>query len=166
METPSSARLRYRMLEESDLDEYAEMCADEDVMRYLGDGLPMRRADAWRNMALVLGHWQLRGFGPWAVIEGASGRLVGRVGCWQPESWPGLEIGWTLRRDFWGKGYATEAGLVALNHAFFQLKQTRVISLIHRQNERSIGVALRLGLRREGVTELLGHPVDVYGIRR
>jgi RimJ/RimL family protein N-acetyltransferase len=166
METPSSARLRYRMFAESDLDEYAEMCADEDVMRYLGDGLPMSRADAWRNMAVVLGHWHLRGFGPWAVIESSTDRLVGRVGCWQPESWPGLEIGWTLRRGVWGKGYATEAGLVALNHAFFKLKQTRVISLIHRQNERSIAVALRLGMRREGVTEIFGHAVDVYGIRR
>ena len=166
MQTLSSARLRYRMFEESDLDGYAAMCADEEVMRYLGDGLPMDRAGAWRNMALVLGHWQLRGFGPWAVEERATGRLAGRVGCWQPESWPALEIGWTLCRDFWGKGYATEAGLVALDHAFAQLKQSHVISLIHRQNQRSIAVARRLGMQREGSTEVMGHAVEIYGIHR
>ncbi len=48
----------------------------------------MTRDEAWRNMALVLGHWQLRGFGLWAVEDRASGLLAGRVGCWRPEGWP------------------------------------------------------------------------------
>ena len=74
----------------------------------------MTRSEAWRNMAMVLGHWQLRGFGLWAVEEQERGVLAGRVGCWQPEGWPGLEIGWTLRRSFWGMGYATEAARAAL----------------------------------------------------
>src|SRR4051812_5141620 len=52
-------RLTLRMLRESDLDAYAEMCGDAQVMRYLGDGKPMDRGMAWRNLALMLGHWSL-----------------------------------------------------------------------------------------------------------
>ena len=45
--------------------------------------------EAWRSMAMVVGHWSLRGFGLWAIEERESGRLAGRVGCWQPEGWSG-----------------------------------------------------------------------------
>ena len=165
IERLETERLLLRLFRESDLDAYAEMCGDPAVMRYLG-GTTLSRAEAWRNMATVLGHWQLRGFGLWAVEERTSGQLVGRVGCWRPEGWPGLELAWTLRRAFWGKGYATEAARTALDVAFSHLGQSHVISMIHRENEPSIRVAGRLGMRREGSAELLGHPVVVYGIRR
>ena len=65
-------RLTMRMFRETDLDAYAEMCGDADVMKYLG-GATMSRSEAWRSMATVLGHWQLRLFGLWAVEERASG---------------------------------------------------------------------------------------------
>ncbi len=152
------------MFDDSDLDDYAEMCGDPDVMRFLGDGQPLSRADAWRNLAVVVGHWQLRGFGLWAVEERRSGLLVGRVGCWQPEGWPGLEVGWTLRREFWGRGYATEAALVALDHAFNRLGQNHVISLIQPENSQSVAVALRIGMSFEGYSQVMGHPVLMYGI--
>ncbi len=111
MQPLTSERLVLRMFRESDLDAYADMCGDAEVMRYLGDGHTFSRAEAWRSMAVVIGHWQLRGFGLWAVEERSTGLLAGRVGCWQPEGWPGLEVGWALRREFWGSGYATEAAL-------------------------------------------------------
>ncbi len=164
MHTLDSPRLLLRQFRESDLDAYAEMCGDPEVMRFLGDGHTLTRPEAWRNMALLLGHWQLRGYGLWAVEERATGQLAGRVGCWRPEGWPGLEIGWALRRAYWGRGYATEAAVAALNDAFGRLKQTHVISLIHPDNGPSIAVALRLGMRLEGHTQLLDQPVVVYGI--
>ena len=165
IEQMETDRLYLRLFEESDLDAYAEMCGDAEVMKYLG-GVTMSRSEAWRNMATVLGHWQLRGFGLWAVEEKASGQFVGRVGCWRPEGWPGLEIAWTLRRAFWGRGYATESARAALHVAFGELGQTHVISMIHSKNQPSIRVARRLRMRLEGRTELLGHQVEVYGIRR
>ena len=161
-----SARLVLRMFRESDLDAYAAMCGDPEVMRYLGDGYPLTRAEAWRNMAMVLGHWQLRGFGLWAVEERATGLLAGRVGCWQPEGWPGLEIGWALRREFWGRGYATEAAQTVMADAFSRLERPRLISLIHPQNGGSIAVAVRLGMRLQGSTEVMGHSALMYGIDR
>jgi len=166
MQTLASERLVLRMFLDSDLDAYAEMCGDPEVMRYIGDGHPLTRAEAWRNMALVVGHWQLRGFGLWAVEERRTGVLVGRVGCWQPEGWPGFEIGWALRREFWGRGFATEAALVTLDHAFNRLGRNRVISLIQPENGASVAVALRLGMRFDGYTQVMDQPVLMYGIEK
>jgi RimJ/RimL family protein N-acetyltransferase len=164
MEKLGSPRLVLRMFRESDLDAYAAMCGDPEVMRYLGDGFPLTRAESWRNMALVLGHWHLRGFGLWAVEERTTGLMAGRVGCWQPEGWPGLEIGWALRREFWGRGYATEAAQTVMADAFSRLQRPRLISLIHPQNGNSIAVALRLGMSREKETEVMGHRALVYAV--
>jgi RimJ/RimL family protein N-acetyltransferase len=151
---------------EADFDAYAEMCADPEVMRYLGDGKPLSRIDAWRSLAAILGHWQLRGYGLWAAEERASGALVGRIGFYNPGGWPGFEVGWTLRRESWGKGYATEGAREALRYAFEVLGQPRVISLIQPDNERSIRVAERLGESLEGRTEVNGQEALVYGISR
>ena len=158
-------RLVLRMFRESDTDAYAEMLADPEVMRFLG-GRPLPRAEAWRNMAMVLGHWHLRGYGFWAVEEKESGELVGRVGCWRPEGWPRLEVGWTLRRRFWGRGFATEAARASVAYAFEALDQTRVISLIAPENVNSIRVAERLGERPEGDWEVFGKKVIVYAAWR
>ncbi|MBV9773767.1 MAG: GNAT family N-acetyltransferase [Gemmatimonadetes bacterium] len=159
-------RLLLRPLREKDLDAYAAIMADPEVTRYLGDGQPLSRVDAWRQMALFLGHWQLRGYGHWAVEERGSGALAGRVGLFLPEGWPGFELGWTLGRAFWGRGYATEAARAALRYAFSELGREHVISLIHPDNRASIRVAERLGESREGETEFYGRTVLVYGIHR
>ena len=165
MQALETDRLVLRMFRDSDLDAYAEMCGDAEVMKYLG-GVPMTRAEAWRNMAMVLGHWQLCGFGLWAVEDRLSGQLVGRVGCWRPEGWPGMELAWILRREFWGRGYATEAARAALDVAFGPLGQSHVISMIDAENQPSIRVAQRLRMRLEGQASLMGHPVLIYGLRR
>lgn len=164
MTTLETDRLLLRMFRETDLDAYADMCADPDVMRFLS-GYPQSREEAWRNMAMVVGHWQLRGFGLWAVEEKSTGDFIGRVGCWKPEGWPGMEIAWTLRQASWGRGFATEAARAALRYAFEVLKQKHVISLIHPENGPSIRVARRIGQRLEGRNEVMGSTVLVYGAR-
>lgn len=158
-------RLLLRMWRESDFEAYARICADPEVMRHLG-GKPYSRLEAWRHMAYLVGHWQLRGYGHWAVEEKASGELIGRLGFFNPEGWPGFEIGWTLGRASWGKGYATEGARRALTYAFEEMNREHVISLIHRENSGSIKVAERLGEEIEGETEVLGIPVLIYGISR
>src|SRR5687768_10752596 len=133
-------RLTLRMWREEDFEPYAEMCADPEIMRYLG-GKTLNRLEAWRHMAFFIGHWDLLGYGHWAVEEKGSGRFAGRVGFLNPVDWPGFEIGWTLGRNFWGKGYATEAAARALQFAFDDLDRNHVISLIHPANKASIRVA-------------------------
>jgi RimJ/RimL family protein N-acetyltransferase len=166
MVTLETERLLLRVFCESDIDAYAEMCSDAEVMRYIGSGKPMSRPDAWRHMAMVVGHWRLRGYGLWAVIERNTGSLVGRVGCWQPEDWPGFEIGWMLRREYWGRGFAIEAARASLRWAFTDLDQPRAISLIQPANTASIRVAEKLGERLERVTTVAGIEALVYGISR
>src|SRR5262245_47004291 len=166
MVTLQTDRLTLRMLRESDLDAYAEMCADAEVMRHIGDGQPLARPMAWRNLAMMVGHWSLRGYGLWAAEERSSGVLVGRIGFWNPEGWPGFELGWMLRRAFWGRGYATEGAREALRFGFMQLGQPQVISLIHPENAASVRVAKRLVERLLGPTEVMGRPGLVYRITR
>ena len=158
-------RLLLRMFRDEDFEAYAEFCADPDVMRYL-TGKPMTRVEAWRHMAMMVGHWTLRGYGMWAVEERATGAFIGRIGFNDPEGWPAFEIGWTLGRPYWGKGYATEGARVALDYAFDELDKPHVISLIHPENLGSISVAEKLGEKLEGETEVLGMPVLIYGIDR
>ena len=160
----ATQRLVMRGFCESDLDAYADMCGNPEVMRYIGAGQPLSRSDAWRNMAMIVGHWQLRGYGMWAVEESQTGEMIGRVGFWQPEGWPGFEIGWSLRRSYWGFGFATEAATAAMNYAFTQLKRSHLISLINPQNIASIRVAQKLGEKLQGTTKIFGTEVLVYGI--
>jgi RimJ/RimL family protein N-acetyltransferase len=159
-------RLLLRPFRESDLDAYAEICGDAEVMRYIGEFKPLDRAMAWRSMATHLGHWQLRGYGMWAVEEKATGRMVGRVGLWKPEGWPDLEVGWMLHRDCWGRGFATEAGRASIDAAFRGLGVDHVISVIHPENAASIRVAERLGERFERDWMLHGLGLRIYGIHR
>jgi RimJ/RimL family protein N-acetyltransferase len=143
-------RLILRRFRPTDFDAYASMCADTDVMRHLSaNGSVLSRGDAWRQMAMFVGHWELRGYGTWAV-EREGHRFVGRVGLHFPEGWPDRELGWTLCRAFWGRGFATEAAHAAADHAFRRLGWTHVISLIALGNARSIRVAERLGARATG----------------
>jgi RimJ/RimL family protein N-acetyltransferase len=164
LETP---RLILRMFREDDFEPYyARVCADADVMRYLGDGRPLTRSEGWRQLAMILGHWQLRGYGLWAVEERATGELVGRIGLFNPEGWPGFEIGWVLAKASWGRGYATEGARRVLEHALTDLGQDHVISLIHPDNAASIRVAEGIGETLEGHTYLFGHEALIYGVHR
>lgn len=166
MITLETDRLILRMFREGDFEAYAKICADPDVMRYLGDGKPLTRSEAWRQMAMILGHWQLRDYGLWAVEERATGQLIGRIGLFNPEGWPGFEIGWVLGKPHWGRGYATEGACRALDYAFTNMGRDHVISLIYPDNAASIRVAERIGETFEGRTQLFGHEVLVYGIHR
>jgi RimJ/RimL family protein N-acetyltransferase len=159
-------RLLLRQFRDADIDAYAAMLADPEVMRHIGEGKPLTRDDAWRNMAMVAGHWSLRGYGMWAVEERSSGTLVGRVGLYYPEGWPGQEVGWALARPYWGKGYAFEAARASLAHAFEALHWPRAISLIDPANARSIRLAERLGERLEGELPVRGWNTLCYAIDR
>jgi RimJ/RimL family protein N-acetyltransferase len=157
-------RLRLRQLGAADLDALARLNADPRFMRYLAP--VMSRDDSWRQLAMLLGHWQLRGYGPWAVELRRTGAFIGRLGLYYPEGWPGLEVGWALDPDYWGQGLATEGGRVALDLAVTALRASRVVSVIHPENVASIGVAERLGLRFEQRRELRGVTVAIYALER
>ena len=154
---------------ERDFEPWAQCFADEETVRFLG-GKVFDRANAWRNMAMVMGHWQIRGYGFFSVEEKATGDWVGRVGPWNPEGWPEPEVGWTIAKPHWRKGYAREAGRAAIDYALHTLGWPSVIHVILKGNAASIATAETLGstfLREEpnlpGITD---EPVLVYGQAR
>jgi RimJ/RimL family protein N-acetyltransferase len=154
------------MFREDDFEQYAKICSDPEVMRFLADGRALSAFEVWRQMAYFVGHWHFRGYGMWAVEEKETRKLVGRIGFLDPTGWPGFELGWTLGRESWGQGYATEGAGRALEYAFTELNRDHVISLIAPENVASIRVAERIGEKVEGQTELFGKEVLIYGIRQ
>ncbi|GAA0713423.1 GNAT family N-acetyltransferase [Dokdonella soli] len=155
-------RLRLTAFGDRHFEAYASMLADASSTRFVGDGQPLDRMNAWRSMAMLLGHWALRGYGMWAVELKDSGEFVGRVGLHNPEGWPDLELGWMLMPARRRKGYATEAARAALDFAFTQVKALRAVSLIRVENSESERVARRLGGRQATTIDFLGHATLVY----
>lgn len=137
-------RLKLRLFEEKDWDDLHAMFSDEECVRYTIK-TPLTKWQTWRTLSSYLGHWQLRGYGPYAVEEKESGKVIGPVGLWYPGDWPEPEIKWSLAKNFWGKGYASEAGLAVKNMAFKKLKRDRLISLILPENHKSKKVSERIG---------------------
>jgi RimJ/RimL family protein N-acetyltransferase len=160
--TVETERLVLRAFRDADLDAFAAMSADAEVMRYIGDGSTVDRNGTWRTLAGFNGHWSLRGFGMWAVERKADGTFLGRVGLHHPPYWPALEAGWVLARAAWGQGFAREGAAAALAFARRELPPQRLVSFIRPGNERSVKVALALGATFDGVSDLLGSPVEVY----
>ena len=162
-------RLILRMWRNEDFAAYEKMCADPEIMKYLG-GRTFDRLEAWRHMAFLVGHWQLLGFGHWAVEEKESGKFIGRLGFLNPEGWPGFEIGWTLAREAWGKGYATEAAAACLDYGFEKLRFRDVYSFTSVLNKSSERVMQKIGMEKEGEFDHpkieQGHPLRRHVLYR
>jgi RimJ/RimL family protein N-acetyltransferase len=105
----------------------------------------------------------LQGFAMFSVIEKASGRWMGQAGPWQPDGWPGTEVGYSFHPDARGKGYATEACAAAMDWAFDVLGWSEVIHSIAPANIASQAVAQRLGSRNRGPGKLPA-PLDAQAI--
>jgi RimJ/RimL family protein N-acetyltransferase len=162
-------RLILRECRPEDFEAFASFMADPDVMRFI-HGEPMSRSDAWRAFAYGIGHWHLRGYGGWAVELKSDGAFLGRVGMVNPEGWPGLEVGWTLGKPYWGQGYATEAARAAMAYTFLTQPLDRVISCIDPGNKASQAVALRLGESKGPQQDIViggkTYSIDIWSITR
>jgi len=157
-------RLVMREWRRSDFDAYAAANADAEVQRFLGG--PQDREQSWRTLALQIGHWELRGYGQWALERREDGRMIGRAGLWNPEGWFGVEVGWKLARHAWGQGYATEAATAAITWGFDHLGVDRLISVINPENSASLSVADRLGMTKSHDADLDGQAVTIMAIDR
>jgi len=156
-------RLVMRGWSEDDHEWFAAMMADPDVAGALGHDGPVDPAQAWRDMAFLAGHWELRGYGHWVLELRDTGEPVGRAGLLNPHGWPDLEVGWTVAREHWGKGYAPEAARAACAWAHDELGARHIISLILPSNTNSIRVAEKLGEKVEGSFQLREFDLRVYG---
>ena len=143
-QTLHTERLLLRQFRDEDWSDLHAYYSDPEATRYTF-GRALSEGDTWRTMCGMIGHWQLRGYGPYAVEEKNSGKVLGTVGFWYPVDWPEAEIKWALAAHAWGRGFASEAARAVQKAAIEYLPDTRLISLIHPENDPSINLALALG---------------------
>ena len=109
IETP---RLFLRLPELADAEAFLLIHQDPEVLalKHVTLTEPPGGVDvAVRNIDRMLRHWESRGYGQWTVVEKATGEVIGCVGFYRPDGWPGIDLGWILHRSRWGNGFATEA---------------------------------------------------------
>lgn len=162
IETP---RLILKVPSLREFDAWCAYMADEEAARYIGKAQPP--AVVWRSICSIVGAWHEEGFAMFSVFEKATGRWIGRLGPWRPHQWPGNEVGWGVVRDVWGKGYAFEGSVAAMDFAVDVLGWTDIIHSIHPDNVASQKLAMRLGSTNRGPGQMpppyQNDPVDLWG---
>ena len=165
-------RLVLRRWTDDDVAPYAALCADAEVMRYVGDGSTMTHEEAVAQIERFEQGFESHGYGLWAVQTADSGAFIGFAGLSQPlflpEILPAVEVGWRFAREYWGQGLATETGRAALRHGFDTVGLERIVGIAHPDNAASLGAMRRLGmtLDRETTHPTLGVPLRVLAITR
>lgn len=161
--TLETERLTLRAPEAGDAGLYAAFYEDAEGSGNYGG--PLRADQAWRVLAQDLGHWHLKGFGKWILVEKSSGQFIGGCGIVHPDGWPSHELTWWLLRDARGSGYATEASRAAITFAHEILGWSVVETHMRDANTPARAIAERLGgriIRRETFPD--GVPRDVFEI--
>ncbi|MBY6036871.1 GNAT family N-acetyltransferase [Fictibacillus nanhaiensis] len=158
-------RLCFRPYENDDFPFFASLWGDPEVVQYIGKGTTRSTEEALKSFQ----EWLLPGYrdgrGLYLMIHKESEKPIGHAGVIQQvvDGRKEFEIGFWLSKEYWGKGYATEAAVFFKNYAIEELHLTRLICLIQQENERSVNVARKLGMRLEKDTSFNTIPVQVYG---
>lgn len=158
-----SQRLWFRPYTSADLDFYASLWANTEVVRYIGDGKPKSRQEASQRLQRIIAGYS-QGFGLMAVWHMQQQRLVGQAGLVQQtvEGRVETEIGYWLAQQYWGWGLATEAATRFRDYAFQELHLFRVIALIQQGNQASKSVARKIGMVYERDVTYHGRRVQLY----
>jgi ribosomal-protein-alanine N-acetyltransferase len=164
IETP---RLLLRPFEEGDFDALAAIYGDPEVMRYVGDGTPRDRARVRRSLGSMIEMQSRLGYAPWAVVDPASGDLIGESGLYPLESTgPEVELTYTFAKMAWGRGYATECGRASLEAGFTALGLERIVAVVYPANLASRRVVEKLGMRSEGLAFHYGADLEKFSLAR
>ncbi len=140
-----TARLTLRVPQANDLDALAPFVMS-DRARFIGGGADKDMAHAWRVLAILTGHWALRGYGVFVCTRKDTGAIVGSMGPWYPVSWPEQELSWTIwDAEAEGKGFAFEGMTRIRQYCYDTLGWDGAVSYIDPANTRSITLAERLG---------------------
>jgi RimJ/RimL family protein N-acetyltransferase len=156
-------RLRLRLLEPADAEALFEIYGDPETMRLVGrTGRPLADVEATgRAVGAILRHHELHGFGLWAMDELSGSPLVGVAGlAWVEGHGPEVEAAYILRRDRWGRGYATEALRAVLGIGHRELGLERIVALAYLENDASRNVMEKAGMRPDGTVEAYGRTMS------
>jgi ribosomal-protein-alanine N-acetyltransferase len=155
MVTIKTARLTLRPFQWSDLDAYhKQIYSDPDVTRYLPRGRPRLREETEDIIAFYIQDRQREGFSIDAVIDNASGELIGHCGLHRLEVDRSVEVGYAFGKAYWGQGFATEAAYACLRYGFETLELRRIIALAMPPNSASQRVMQKLGMHFQGKTDV------------
>lgn len=145
MEIPvlTTDRLVLRGPTSEDFPVYEAFFADAHASAAYGG--PLNTSDAWRVLATDLGHWELRGYGRWAVSLKSSGKMIGGCGLWWPHGYPRSELTWWIIPDARKKGYAREASIAAINFGYEVLGWSLVETHMNDENIAARRLAESLG---------------------
>jgi RimJ/RimL family protein N-acetyltransferase len=149
LETP---RLIVRRWTADDVEALHSICSDPDVMRYVGDGSPWNRERTRQFTEDAVATEQTHGYCRWPLIAKDAVLLAGFCGFIPAEE--GVEMGWRLGSQFWGRGLATEAAQAVLKYGVESLGFRRVTATVHCDNRASLRVAEKLGMSVETRREL------------
>jgi RimJ/RimL family protein N-acetyltransferase len=158
-----TARLLLRPMTMADLDEFVALHAIPEITRFVAH---FDRSAAIARLADNEREWQNRGHGLVAIIDRATGRFLGRGGLRYWPQFDETEVGWALRPDAWGRGFATEAARACLDWGFRCLDVPYFTAMIGPDNVRSTRVAERLGMTPVRSDALLEVPVVVHAALR
>ena len=156
-----TSRLVLRCFKEDDWLDLHRLYSDPECTRYTIQRT-LTEGESWRTMATMIGHWQIRGYGPYAVEDKATGKVMGPVGLWYPNDWPEPEIKWALASGYWGCGYASEAARAVKQVAAEYMPETSLISLIFSDNQPSIKLAEAIGATFEREFEFRGQTAHIF----
>ncbi len=167
-------RLILRNWQQSDLEPFAQMNADVEVMKYFLATLSRSESDAL--VKRIENHHRVHRFGLWAVEELSTSAFIGFIGLNMPtfeaHFTPTVEIGWRLAKAFWGKGYATEGARSAIDYGFEVIGLTEIVAFTAQLNLRSIAVMKRLGMTHQEADDFdhprlpSGHPLQRHVLYR
>lgn len=145
-------RLLLRQWAEDDFLPFAEMCSDKDVMEFFPK--LQTQSESYEMAKKIQALIEDLGWGLWALEIPNQHRFIGFVGLHIPKDnmpfSPCVEIGWRLSKQYWGKGYATEAAEKALEYAFNKLNLSEVVSFTTVANVRSMAVMQKIGMCNSG----------------
>lgn len=162
-----TARLRLREIRADDLDRWAAVCADPEVVRHLG-GTIFSREDTWRRLLATAGSWSMLGYGYWAVERREGGGMIGHAGFsdFKREIAPSIEglpeMGWVFAREAQGQGYASETVAAGLGWADDALTGREITAVISHGNGPSMRVAEKAGFSAREEALYKGEPILIF----
>jgi ribosomal-protein-alanine N-acetyltransferase len=159
-----SERLLLRPFEHSDAFAAHRVYSDELVMRWVGTGAVTRPEQTEAMLNGYMEHQRRHGFSFWAVVARATGKLIGDAGlCTRGDR---VELGYTLGREHWGRGYGTEAARVCVAAAFDGLGLGELEALVRPENPASVAVLEKLAFEARGRVVVDGAPHLRFVLKR
>ena len=148
----------------ADLEAVFALRSDAEMMRYIRE--PQNRAESRNWLKLISSRWETEKIGFCAVIEKASKRIIGWCGLWRLLETGETEIGYAIAKEFWGKGYATEAAEKFLEYGFSELNLKKIVAVAREENTGSRRVMEKLGMEFDYIGEFYGRELVHYSITR